>query len=121
MKEMLDIRYPLAKKIRLVMDNLNTHDSSSFYEAFEPVETRRLIERLDIHYTPKHGSWFNMAEIELSVFKKQCLDRRIANMETLRSEINVWESARNSTAKQIAWQFKTKDARIKPKKLYPNL
>lgn len=84
MKEMLDVRYPLAKKVRLVMDNLNTHDVSSFYETFESAEARRLIERLDIHYTPKHGSWLNMAEIELSVLKGQCLDRRIADMETLR-------------------------------------
>ncbi len=121
MKEMLDVRYPLAKKVRLVLDNLNTHDVSSFYETFEPAEARRLIERLDIHYTPKHGSWLNMAEIELSVLKGQCLDRRIADIETLQSEVNVWEAARNNTANQIDWQFKTEDARIKLKKLYPNL
>lgn len=121
MKEMLDVRYPRAKKVRLVMDNLNTHDVSSFYETFEPAEARRLIERLDIHYTPKHGSWLNMAEIELSVLKGQCLDRRIADIETLRSEVNVWEIARNNTANKIDWQFKTEDARIKLKKLYPNL
>lgn len=118
---MLDVRYPLAKKVRLVMDNLNTHDVSSFYETFEPAEARRLVERLDIHYTPKHGSWLNMAEIELSVLKGQCLDRRIADIETLRSEVNVWKTARNNTANQIDWQFKTENARIKLKKLYPNL
>lgn len=121
MKEMLDVRYPSAKKVRLVMDNLNTHSVASFYETFEPAEARRLAERLEIHYTPKHGSWLNMAEIELSVLKGQCLDRRIADMVTLQSEVRIWEAQRNNASKQIDWQFTTKDARIKLKKLYPNL
>lgn len=121
MKEMLDVRYPSAKKVRLVMDNLNTHNVASFYETFEPAEARRLTERLEIHYTPKHGSWLNMAEIELSVLKGQCLDRRIADMATMQSEVKVWQTQRNNSSNQIDWQFTTNDARIKLKKLYPNL
>jgi DDE superfamily endonuclease len=120
-KQMLDERYPDAHKVRLVMDNLNTHNIASLYEAFEPGEARRLAERLDIHYTPKHGSWLNMAEIELSVLKGQCLGRRIAEMVTMQAEVSAWEKDRNNSARKIDWQFTTADARIKLKRLYPIL
>ena len=100
-KEMLDERYLSASKVRLVMDNLNTHNVASLYEAFEPKEARRLAERLDIHYTPKHGSWLNMAEIKLSVLKGQCLDRRIPDMTTMQTEVAAWERNRNNSAKKI--------------------
>ncbi|WP_224747096.1 IS630 family transposase [Pelovirga terrestris] len=120
-KQMLDERYPEAIQVRLVMDNLNTHNIASLYETFEPKEARRLAERLDIHYTPKHGSWLNMAEIELSVLKGQCLNRRIAEMVTMQAEVAAWESHRNSKTKKINWQFTTADARIKLTRLYPNL
>lgn len=120
-KEMLDERYPKAIKVRLVMDNLNTHSITSLYETFEPKEARRLAERLDIHYTPKHGSWLNMAEIELSALKGQCLDRRIDNMEDMKMEVSTWEQDRNNSSKKINWQFTTSDARIKLKRLYPQL
>jgi hypothetical protein len=120
-KEMLDQRYPDALKIRLVMDNLNTHGIASLYETFPAKEARRLAERLDIHYTPKHGSWLNMAEIELSVLKGQCLDRRIPDMATMQAEVLAWEAGRNNRTKKIDWQFTTTDARIKLKRLYPNL
>ena len=120
-KQMLDDRYPEAIKVRLVMDNLNTHNVASFYETFDPCEARRLAERLDIHYTPKHGSWLNMAEIELSVLKGQCLDRRIAEMATMQEEVAIWEDDRNNGLRTIDWQFTTSDARIKLKRLYPNL
>jgi hypothetical protein len=120
-KQMLYERYPSATRIRLVMDNLNTHNIASLYEAFEPKEARRLAERLDIHYTPKHGSWLNMAEIELSALKGQCLDRRIPNMAIMRTEVAAWEKDRNNSAKKIVWQFTTSDARIKLRRLYPKL
>jgi hypothetical protein len=120
-KQMLDDRYAGATKVRLVMDNLNTHNIASLYEAFEPQEARRLAERLDIHYTPKHGSWLNMAEIELSVLKGQCLDRRIADMNTMQAEVVAWENDRNNRTKTIDWQFTASDARIKLKRLYPQL
>jgi len=120
-KEMLLERYPNAIKVRLVMDNLNTHTTASLYEMFEPEEARHLAERLDIHYTPKHGSWLNMAEIELSVLKGQCLDRRIPDLVSMRSQVAAWEAHRNNSARKIAWQFTTPDARIKLKRLYPQL
>ncbi len=120
-KQMLDERYPSAVKVRLVMDNLNTHNIASLYEAFEPKEARRLAERLDIHYTPKHGSWLNIAEIELSVLKGQCLDRRIPDMTAMHNHIAAWEKNRNNSARKINWQFTTSDARIKLRRLYPNL
>ena len=120
-KQMLDTRYPDARKVRLVMDNLNTHSIASLYEAFPPQEARRLAERLEIHYTPKHGSWLNMAEIELSVLKRQCLDRRIADMTTMQAEVAVWEADRNNSPRKIDWRFTTADARIKLKRLYPKL
>jgi len=120
-KQMLDERYPNAIQVRLVMDNLNTHNIASLYEAFEPQEARRLAERLDIHHTPKHGSWLNMAEIELSVLKGQCLSRRISDMATMQAEVAAWEKNRNTSTKKINWQFTTEDARIRLKRLYPNL
>jgi hypothetical protein len=120
-KEMLDIRYPEVTKVVLVMDNLNTHTTASLYEAFPPEEARRLAERLEIHYTPKHGSWLNMAEIELSVLQGQCLNRRIPDIGTIRSEVDAWQTARNNKIKNIDWQFTTVDARIKLKRLYPKL
>jgi len=120
-KQMLDERYPDAIKVRLVMDNLNTHNTASLYETFEPSEARRLAERLDIHFTPKHGSWLNMAEIELSVLKGQCLDRRIPDMATMQTELASWQNDRNNCAKTISWQFTTNDARVKLKRLYPNI
>jgi len=118
-KTMLDDRYPAAIQVRLVMDNLNTHHIASLYETFAPQEARRLAERLDIHHTPKHGSWLNMAEIELSVLKGQCLNRRIADRATMQAEVAAWERARNNRTRKIDWQFTTADARIKLKRLYP--
>jgi len=120
-KQMLDERYPYATKVRLVMDNLNTHSIASLYETFNPVEARRLAERLEIHYTPKHGSWLNMAEIEFSVLKGQCLDRRIPDMETMQTELTAWQNDRNNSAKTTSWQFTTNDARVKLKRHYPNI
>jgi hypothetical protein len=103
------------------MDNLNTHGIASLYETLDPKEARHLAERLEIHHTPKHGSWLNMAEIEFSALKVQCLDRRIPDMETLQTELTAWESARNNGMKKISWQFTSSDARIKLKKLYPKI
>jgi hypothetical protein len=120
-KGMLDERYPDAVSVCLVMDNLNTHSAASLYETFEPQEARRLVERLEIHYTPKHGSWLNMAEIELSALKGQCLDRRIPDMETMRRHVAAWENDRTNRQLKITWQFTTTDARIKLKRLYPKL
>ncbi len=120
-RQMLNLRYPDAIKVRLVMDNLNTHSIASLYETFEPKEARRLAERLEIHYTPKHGSWLNMAEIELSVLKGQCLDRRIPDMPTMQAEVAAWEADRNNSCRKINWQFTTTDARIKLRRLYPQL
>ena len=120
-RDMVDQDYPEAEAIVLVMDNLNTHKPASLYEAFEPAEARRLIEKLEIHYTPKHGSWLYMAETELSVMTKQCLDRRIPDVATLRREIAAWERQRNKARSKINWQFTTHDARIKLRKLYPSI
>lgn len=120
-KELLEIDYPAAKKVVLVCDNLNTHKPASLYEAFEPAVARNLLERLEIHYTPKHGSWLNIAEIELSVLTKQCLDRRIPDIETLRSETAQWAGVRNAGQKSVDWRFTTDDARIKLKRLYPKI
>jgi hypothetical protein len=120
-KHMLDDRYPEAIKVRLVMDNLNTHSIASLYETFDPQEARRLAKRIDIHYTPKHGSWLNMAEIEFSALKGQCLHRRIPDMVTMQTEIAGWEKSRNNRMRKIDWQFTTADARIKLKRLYPKL
>jgi hypothetical protein len=120
-KGMLNERYPEAQKVILVMDNLNTHNISSLYEAFLPEEARSLANRLEIHYTPKHGSWLNIAEIELSVLKGQCLDRRIPAIHMLRKEVCDWERDRNNRHSKIDWQFTSADARIKLKRLYPKL
>lgn len=120
MKWLVDEVYPDAEVIRIVLDNLNTHGPASLYEAFPPAEARRLLDRLEFHYTPKHGSWLNMAEIELGVLTRQCLDRRIADQETLVNEIAAWESHRNASNATVNWQFTTDDARIKLKKLYPS-
>jgi hypothetical protein len=120
-KELLDEDYPEVEKVILVCDNLNTHTIASLYEAFEPEEARRLAERLEIHYTPKHGSWLNVAEIELSVFTKQCLDRRIPDMATLQQEAKAWYRKRNANQKGVDWQFTTEDARVKLKRLYPQI
>jgi hypothetical protein len=119
MKELADHLYPLAKKIVVVMDNLNTHSPVSFYETFEPQEARRLIERFEFHYTPKHGSWLNMAEIELGVLIRQCLSRRIADKSTLEKEVRAWQKDRNAKIVKVDWRFTTADARIKLKHLYP--
>lgn len=102
------------------MDNLNTHSPSSLYEAFRPEEAKRILGRLEIHYTPKHGSWLNMAEMELSILGRQCLSRRIPDQQTLRHEVAAWEKSRNETRSTIDWRFTTADARIKLKKLYPS-
>jgi hypothetical protein len=120
-RELVDEDYPHAEQIVLVMDNLNTHKIASLYEAFEPAEARRLVEKLEIHYTPKHGSWLNMAETELSILTKQCLDRRIPDFPVLEREIAAWERPRNQAKAKIKWQFTTHDARIKLKKLYPSI
>ena len=120
-RDLADMHYPAAKKIVLVMDNLNTHRPASLYQAFAPEEARRLAERLEIHYTPKHGSWLDMAEIELSTLATQCLDRRIANVETLASEVAAWQARRNAESSTVDWRVKTEDARIKLKRLYPSI
>jgi len=120
-RDLLDEDYPEVEKVILVCDNLNTHTIASLYEAFEPEEARRLAERLEIHYTPKHGSWLNVAEIELSVFTKQCLDRRIPDMATLQQEAKAWYRKRNANQKGVDWQFTTEDARVKLKRLYPQI
>jgi len=114
-----DNEYPDAEKIVLVTDNLNTHSSACLYERFEPVEARRLAQRFEWHYTPEHGSWLNMAEIELSILSRQCTNRRISNKQTLATEVSVWEKDRNKLKVQINWQFKPDHARIKLKRLYP--
>lgn len=120
-KQLIDVYYPEAEIIRLVMDNLNTHTPASLYKVFEPEEARRIANKLEIHYTPKHGSWLNMAEIELSILSRQCLDRRIPDQETLRAEVAAWEVARNKVEAKMDWQFTTEDARVKLKKLYPSI
>lgn len=118
-KELVDTHYSDAEKIVLVMDNLNTHTGGSLYEAFPPKEARRLLEKLEIHYTPKHGSWLNIAEIEFSHLNRQCLNRRIPNKEIIIREVSAWEKQRNQCHSKVDWQFTTEDARIKLKKLYP--
>lgn len=118
-RELLEVHYPDALKIRLVLDNLNTHSIASLYEAFDPETARRLAKRLEIHYTPKHGSWLNIAEIELGAMTRQCLGRRIPSLMELSLELREWESSRNKKQKGVDWQFTTDDARIKLKRLYP--
>ena len=119
LRAVLDEEYQDVERVVLVMDNLNTHSPASFYEAFAPQEARRLTERLDIHYTPKHGSWLNVAECELSVLGRQCLARRIDDGQRLANEIAAWERDRNANANQVHWQFTTDDARAKLRRLYP--
>jgi len=121
MKELVDVHFPAAEKITLVMDNLNTHKMSCLYEAFEPAEARRIIEKIEVVHTPKHGSWLNMAECELSVLEKQCLSDRIGDESTLRQRITAWNEDRNARTKKIDWQFETADARIKLRRLYPQI
>ena len=118
-KDLLDVCYPDAEQVVLVQDNLNTHTPASLYEAFEPAEAKRLADRLELHSTPKHGSWLNMAEIELSVLSEQCLDRRLADRAMLEQEVAAWQAARNACGRGVDWRFTTEDARIKLKHLYP--
>ena len=120
-RDLVDVYYPTAEKLVLVMDNLNTHTLAALYEVFEPAEARRLIEKLEVHYTPKHGSWLNMAEIEFSVLTRQCLDRRIGSRAELEQEVAAWQTKRNERAVGINWRFTTADARIKLKHLYPSI
>ena len=120
-RDLVDVHYPDAERITLVMDNLNTHCGASLYKAFEPPEARRILERLEIHYTPKHGSWLNMAEIELSILSRQCLDRRIPDRETLKKEVIAWANSRNTHSSPMEWRFTTEDARIKLRRLYPTI
>lgn len=119
--DLLEVRYPHAERVVLVMDNLNTHKPAALYQAFEPAVARALVERLEIHYTPKHGSWLNMAEIELSILSRQCLDRRIPDADTLTREVIAWQQARNACPLPVNWRFTTPDARIKLKRLYPSI
>jgi len=121
LRHLADEVYPEAERIVLVQDNLNTHSAASLYEAFAPEEARRLAERFEFHYTPKHGSWLNMAEIEFSILGRQCLSRRIDNEDELRREIQAWQDARNASGKTVDWHFTTHDARIRLKKLYPSI
>ena len=116
---LVDEMYPDVQKIILVMDNLNTHKPASLYKTFPPEEARRIIKKLEIHYTPKHGSWLDIAEIELNVMTRQCLSRRISSIDVLRSELAAWEGERNNGKSKVNWQFTTKDARIKLVSLYP--
>jgi hypothetical protein len=118
-RDLVDVQYPDAERIVLVLDNLNTHSPASLYEAFPPAEARRLADKLEIHHTPKHGSWLNMAEIELHALAGQCLDRRLPDQATLTAEVAAWEAARNAAESAIDWRFTTADARIKLKHLYP--
>ena len=120
-KDLLEVRYPRAEKVVLVLDNLNTHKPAALYQAFEPAVARRLLERLEIHHTPKHGSWLNMAKIESSVLSRQCLDRRIPDADTLTREVAAWEQGRNADPRPVNWRFTTPDARIKLKRLYPSI
>jgi hypothetical protein len=118
---LVDVWYPEAERIVLVQDNLNTHTPASLYAAFPPAEAKRLADRLEFHYTPKHGSWLNMAESELSVLSRQCLDRRIPDTPTLQAEVAAWQTRRNAGGGKVDWRFTTDDARIKLKRLYPSL
>jgi len=121
MKWLVDEQYPEAEVIRIVMDNLNTHKPASLYEAFEPAEARRILQKLEFHFTPKHGSWLNLAEIELSVLSRQCLARRISDEETLKREVKAYENRRNAAKATINWRFTSGDARLKLHRLYPSI
>ena len=120
-KEIADEHYPQAKRITLVMDNYNTHGASALYETFRPEEAKKLWDRFEFVYTPKHGSWLNMAEIELNVLTKQCLNRRIEDLKTIKTEVKAWQGRRNNKDSRIKWQFTTKDARVKLHRLYPSI
>jgi len=120
-KKLVDEDYPDAEKIRLVMDNLNTHTGASLYKTFEPKEARRLLDKLEFHYTPKHGSWLNMAEIEFSLLSRQCMSDRMEDRDYLTQEVTVWVNNRNSIKSDMKWRFTTEDARIKLKYLYPTI
>jgi DDE superfamily endonuclease len=119
MRELVDVQYPEAETIVLVTDNLNTHDKASLYEAFAPQEAKRIADKLEIHHTPKHGSWLDMAEMQLSILSRQCLDRRIPDRESLEREVAAW--SRDHQSKPLAWRFTMNDARIKLRKLYPSI
>jgi DDE superfamily endonuclease len=121
MQEVIDVQYRDAEKIILVMDNLNTHVLSSFYEAFDAPTARRLVEKVEIHYTPKHGSWLNMAEIELSILARQCLSDRMPSVDFVAKQVQAWQTERNQAQVTINWRFTTQDARIKLKRLYPSI
>ena len=121
LRKISDQMYPEAEMIVLVQDNLNTHSPASLYEAFEPAEAKRLADRFEVHYTPKHGSWLDMAEIELGILGRQCLSRRIENIDDLRREAKAWEAARDAARTPVNWQFTTADARIKLRRLYPSV
>jgi hypothetical protein len=121
MKDLVDVHFPEATRIRLIQDNLNTHNPVFLYEVFKPTEAKRILDKLEFHFTPKHGSWLNMAEIEFSVLSRQCLDRRIGDEASLVQEINSWVNNRNHSQATVNWQFTTDDARIKLKKLYPSI
>ena len=121
MRELVDVQFPEAERITVVLDNLNTHTPAALYAAFEPAEAKRIWDKLEFHYTPKHGSWLNMAEIELSVLSRQCLDRHIPDQETLKTEVAAWETERNTSGATVMWRFTTADARIKLKHLYPSI
>ncbi len=119
MRDLVDVHFPEAERITVVQDNLNTHTPAALYAAFPPEEAKRIWDKLEFHHTPKHGSWLNMAEIELSVLSRQCLDRRIPDQETLTTEVAAWEADRNAMQATVDWRFTTEDARIKLKHLYP--
>jgi transposase len=121
LRRLVDEHYPQAEAIVLVMDNLSTHKKAALYEAFEPAEAKRIAEKLEIHYTPKHGSWLNMAEIEISVMSRRCLSERMGSMKRLEESVAAWLARRNSICAKADWRFTTTDARIKLKKLYPSL
>jgi DDE superfamily endonuclease len=121
LRDLSDVHWPKAEKITLVQDNLNTHSPASLYEAFEPAEARRLVERFEWHYTPKHGSWLNLAETELAVLSSQCLNRRIPDAAKLTTEVAAWQTSRNTHNAKASWHFTTADARVKLKSLYPAL
>lgn len=120
-QHLVDVCYPTATRIVLVMDNLNTHSPASLYEAFSPAEAKRLLDKLEIHHTPKHGSWLNMAEIELSVLSRQCLDQRVPDVATLTRAVAAWQQQRNHTSRPVNWRFTTDDARIRLRRLYPSV
>ena len=121
LRDLADVHFPDAEKITLVQDNLNTHKPASLYEAFPPAEARRIVDRFEWHYTPKHGSWLNIAECELSVLSRQCLDRRIPDQQSLATEVNAWTTSRNTEQTEVKWHFTTEDARTKLSQLYPQI